>query len=62
MRLKFRLAKIYSVQIDFAFRRLDTMSIPQSPLAKKLSAEDARRVRFVPARTGAEVEFRAWTA
>lgn len=44
------------------FRRLDTMSIPKSPFAKKLSAEDARRVRFVRPELVAEVEFRAWTA
>jgi ATP-dependent DNA ligase len=29
------------------FRRLDAMIIPKSPFARKLSAEDARRVRFV---------------
>ena len=44
------------------FRRLDGMSIPKSPFAKKLSTEDARRVRFVRPELVAEVEFRAWTA
>ena len=44
------------------FRRLDSMSIPKSPFAKKLSALDARRVRFVWPELVAEVEFRAWTA
>jgi bifunctional non-homologous end joining protein LigD len=43
-------------------RRLDGMSIPKSPFAKKLSALDARRVRFVRPELVAEVEFRAWTA
>ena len=40
------------------FRRLDAMSIPKSPFAKKLSAVDARRVRFVRPELVAEVEFR----
>ena len=44
------------------FHRLDGMSIPKSPFAKKLSALDARRVRFVRPELVAEVEFRAWTA
>ncbi len=44
------------------FRRLDVMSIPKSPFAKKLSALDARRVRFVRPELVAEVEFRTWTA
>ena len=44
------------------FRRLDAMSILKSPFAKKLSALDARRVRFVRPELVAEVEFRAWTA
>ena len=44
------------------FRRLDEMSIPKSPFARKLAAEDARRVRFVRPELVAEVEFRAWTA
>lgn len=44
------------------FRRLDGMGISNSPFAKKLSAEDARRVRFVRPKLVAEVEFRSWTA
>jgi bifunctional non-homologous end joining protein LigD len=44
------------------FRRLDAMTIPKSPFAKKLSALDARRVRFVRPELVAEVEFRTWTA
>ena len=47
---------------DELFRRLDAMSIPKSPFAKKLSALDARRVRFVRPELVAEVEFRTWTA
>jgi bifunctional non-homologous end joining protein LigD len=41
---------------------LEAMSILKSPFAKKPSAEDARRVRFVRPELVAEVEFRAWTA
>ena len=44
------------------FRRLDAVSIPKSPFAKKLSAEDARRARFVRPELVAEVEFRSRTA
>ena len=44
------------------FRRLDEMSITKSPFARKLAAEDARRVRFVRPELVTEVEFRAWTA
>ncbi len=40
------------------FRRLDAISILKSPFAKKLSALDARRVRFVRPELVAEVEFR----
>jgi hypothetical protein len=46
---------------DELFRRLDAMSIPKSPFAKKLSALDARRVRYVRPELVAEVEFRTWT-
>ena len=49
------------VAVDL-FRRLDPMAIPKSPFAKKLLAEDARRVRFVRPELVAEVDFRAWTA
>ena len=38
------------------------MTITKSPFARKLSAEDARRVHFVRPELVAEVEFRAWTA
>jgi bifunctional non-homologous end joining protein LigD len=44
------------------FRRLDPMTIPKSPFARKLAAEDARRVRFVRPELVAEVDFRSWTA
>ena len=44
------------------FRRLDRMGISKSSFVKKLSAEDARRVRFVRPELVAEVEFRSWTA
>jgi len=44
------------------FRRLDGMGISKSPFVKKLSAEDARRVRYVRSELVAEVEFRSWTA
>ena len=47
---------------DELFRRLDAMSIPKSPFAKKLSALDARRVQYVRPELVAEVEFRTWTA
>ena len=35
---------------------------PKAHSPKKLSASDARRVRFVRPELVAEVEFRAWTA
>ena len=44
------------------YRRLDPMTIPKSPFAKKLSAEDARRVRFVRPELVAEVDFPSLTA
>jgi bifunctional non-homologous end joining protein LigD len=44
------------------FKRLDRMRAPSSPFGVKLSAEDARDVRFVRPELVAEVEFRAWTA
>ena len=46
---------------DELFRRLDAMTIPKSPFANKLSALDARRVRYVRPELVAEVEFRTWT-
>ena len=44
------------------FRRLEATTIPKSPFARKLSAEDARRARFVRPELVAEVESRSWTA
>ncbi|TAK47871.1 MAG: DNA ligase D [Xanthobacteraceae bacterium] len=44
------------------FRRLDRMRIQESPFARKLTAEEARQVRFVRPELVAEVEFRNWTA
>ena len=44
------------------FRRLDAMTNPKSQFARRLSALDARRVRFVRPELVAEVEFRSWTA
>lgn len=44
------------------FKRLDRMRVPSSPFGVKLSAVDARDVRFVRPELVAEVEFRAWTA
>jgi bifunctional non-homologous end joining protein LigD len=44
------------------FQRLDSMRVSKSPFAKKLSAVDARHVRFVRPELVIEVEFRAWTA
>ena len=43
------------------FRRFDPMRIPKSPFAKKLSALEARRARFVRPELVAEVEFRSWS-
>lgn len=43
------------------FRKLDPIRIPSSPFGKRLSAEEARRVRYVRPELVAEVEFRAWT-
>lgn len=44
------------------FKKLDRMVIASNPFGAKLSAEDARRVRYVRPELVAEVEFRAWTA
>ncbi|WP_034658593.1 DNA ligase D [Chelativorans sp. J32] len=44
------------------FKRLDKMRIPKSPFAKKLTAEEARGVKFVRPELLAEVQFRTWTA
>ncbi|WP_207101704.1 DNA ligase D [Paracoccus shandongensis] len=42
--------------------RLDAMRIDRSPFAGKLTADEARGVRYVRPELVAEVEFRAWTA
>lgn len=42
--------------------RLEAMRIDQSPFARRLTADEARGVRFVRPELVAEVEFRAWTA
>jgi len=44
------------------FKRLDKLRIPKSPFARKLTAEEARGVKFVRPELVAEVEFRTWTA
>ncbi|AFL50247.1 bifunctional non-homologous end joining protein LigD [Sinorhizobium fredii] len=43
-------------------KRLDRLRTSESPFAARLSAEDARQVRYVKPELVAEVEFRAWTA
>ncbi|MHB1304076.1 MAG: DNA ligase D [Acidiphilium sp.] len=44
------------------FRRLEAMRVKDSPFAERLTAEEARQVRYVRPELVAEVEFRAWTA
>ncbi|RDW12830.1 DNA ligase D [Paracoccus thiocyanatus] len=44
------------------FGRLERLRIPESPFARRLTAEEARQARFVRPELVAEVEFRAWTA
>ena len=44
------------------FRTLEPMRVAASPFADRLSAEEARQVRFVRPELVAEVDFRAWTA
>src|SRR5271166_68775 len=44
------------------FARLEKMRTPSSPFASRLSADEARQVRFVRPQLVAEVDFRAWTA
>ncbi|MBE1205909.1 DNA ligase D [Aminobacter carboxidus] len=44
------------------FKQLERIRIPSSPFAQRLSADEARQVRFVRPDLVAEVEFRAWTA
>ncbi|HVJ54232.1 MAG TPA: DNA ligase D [Aliidongia sp.] len=44
------------------FQRLEKLRTDESPFAAKLTAEEARQVRYVRPELVAEVEFRAWTA
>ncbi|TIP92713.1 MAG: DNA ligase D [Mesorhizobium sp.] len=44
------------------FKKLERIRIPSSPFDERLSAEEARQVRYVRPELVAEVEFRAWTA
>ncbi|RWO63208.1 DNA ligase D [Mesorhizobium sp.] len=44
------------------FKKLERMRLPSSPFDERLSAEEARQVRYVRPDLVAEVEFRAWTA
>ena len=44
------------------FDRLQSLRSSKSPFRKRLSAEQARNVRYVKPQLVAEVEFRAWTA
>ncbi|GAB1584360.1 DNA ligase D [Phyllobacterium phragmitis] len=44
------------------YRRLERIRIPSSPFAEKLTAEEARQVRYVRPENVAEIEFRSWTA
>ena len=47
---------------EVLFKRLERIRISSSPFDKRLSAEEARQVRYVRPELVAEVEFRAWTA
>lgn len=44
------------------FKKLESLNILSSPFERKLTADEARRVRYVRPEVVAEVEFRAWTA
>jgi bifunctional non-homologous end joining protein LigD len=44
------------------FEKLDPMRIASSPFDRRLSAVEARKVRYVRPECVAEVEFRGWTA
>ncbi|PYE87871.1 DNA ligase D [Phyllobacterium leguminum] len=44
------------------YRRLERIREPSSPFAERLTAEEARGVRYVRPVDVAEVEFRSWTA
>ncbi|TIS85743.1 DNA ligase D [Mesorhizobium sp.] len=43
------------------FKRLERIRTPSSPFDERLSAEEARQVRYVRPELVAEIEFRAWT-
>ena len=43
-------------------QRLEAIRIPASPFARRLSADEARQVRYVRPELVAEVDFRTWTA
>lgn len=43
------------------FRKLERIRTPESPFADRITADEARRVRYVRPELVAEVEFRAWT-
>jgi bifunctional non-homologous end joining protein LigD len=49
------------VVAESLFARLDRMRVTLSPFGVRLTAEDARQVRYVRPELVAEVEFRAWT-
>ncbi|ASY73265.1 DNA ligase D [Sinorhizobium fredii USDA 205] len=51
-----------AVRAEDLFKRLDRLRTTEIPFAARLSAEDARQVRYVKPELVAEVEFRAWTA
>lgn len=44
------------------YKQLDRLRMRESPLAKKLTAEQARQVVYVKPQLVAEVEYRGWTA
>jgi bifunctional non-homologous end joining protein LigD len=44
------------------FKRLQSASTPKSPFSDRLTADEARQVRYVRPDLVAEIEFRAWTA
>lgn len=44
------------------FKKLERIRIPSNPFDERLTAEEARQVRYVRPELVAEIEFRAWTA
>ena len=53
----------FSVEMAQAlYRKLEPMRIVASPFAKKLTADEARNLRYVKPELVANVEFRTWTA